>query len=126
MPTAPAQAFLQESDSNGRLRVSDWMVQGLYDYAVKETVELRLLAVFQHVADPTRVCIVADKNSTVAPLDLRPTFANQVFKSNSFPAPAAWAPETGFGGPQPGSRAYFTRCEGSGSFATFGPVAIGW
>src|SRR6202044_702980 len=75
--------FYKESDSNGRLRVSDWIVQGLYDYAVKETVELRLLAVFQHVADPTRVCTVADKNSTVAPLDLRPTFANQVFKDNS-------------------------------------------
>ena len=75
--------FYDESDSNERLRVSNWIVQGLYDYAVKEAVELRLLAVFQHVADPTRVCTVADKNSTVAPLDLRPTFANQVFKDNS-------------------------------------------
>ena len=41
------------------------------------------LAVFQHVADPTRVRTVADKNSAVAPLDLRPTVADQVFKGNS-------------------------------------------
>ena len=75
MPTAPAQVFYNESDSNGRLRVSDWIVQGLYDYAVKKTVEFRLLTVFQHIADPARVCTVADKNSAVTPLDLCPTAA---------------------------------------------------
>ena len=32
--------FYKESDSNERLRVSNWIVQKLYDYAVKETVEL--------------------------------------------------------------------------------------
>ena len=32
--------FYQESDSNERLRVSDWIVQRLYNYAVKKTVEL--------------------------------------------------------------------------------------
>ena len=30
---------LEESHSNERLRVSNWIVQRLYDYAVKETVE---------------------------------------------------------------------------------------
>jgi hypothetical protein len=30
----------KESVSNERLRVSNWIVQGLYDYAVKKTVEL--------------------------------------------------------------------------------------
>ena len=30
----------QESDSKERLRVSNWIVQGLYNYAVKKTVEL--------------------------------------------------------------------------------------
>ena len=53
-----------------RLRVSNWIVQRLYNYAVNETVELRLLAVFQHVVDPTRVRTVADKNSAITPLDL--------------------------------------------------------
>ena len=66
-----------------RLRVSNWIVQRLYNYAVKKTVELRFLAVFQHVADPTRVRTVADKNSAVTPLDLRPTVADQVFEGNS-------------------------------------------
>src|ERR1022692_3122586 len=66
-----------------RLRVSNWIVQRLYNYAVNETVELRFLAVFQHVVDPTRVRTVADKNSTVTPLDPRPTVADQAFKSNS-------------------------------------------
>jgi hypothetical protein len=32
--------FYKESDSNERLRVSNWIVQRLYDYAVKKTVEL--------------------------------------------------------------------------------------
>jgi hypothetical protein len=59
-----------------RLRVSNWIVQRLYNYAVNETVELRLLAVFQHVVDPTRVRTVADKNSAITPLDLRPTVAD--------------------------------------------------
>ena len=44
---------------------------------------VRFLPVFQHVIDPTRVRIVTDKNSTVAPLDLRPTAANHFFKANS-------------------------------------------
>ena len=30
---------LEESHSNERLRVSNWIVQRLYNYAVKETVE---------------------------------------------------------------------------------------
>ena len=60
----------------GRLRVSNWIVQRLYNYAVNETFELGLLAVFQHVVDPTRVRTVADKNSTMTPLDLRPTVAD--------------------------------------------------
>jgi hypothetical protein len=34
------ELFYKESDSNERLRVSDWIVQRLYDYAVKKTVEL--------------------------------------------------------------------------------------
>jgi hypothetical protein len=50
----------KESDSNERLRVSNWIVQGLDDYAIKNTVEHRLLTVFQHIADPTRVRTVAD------------------------------------------------------------------
>jgi hypothetical protein len=41
------------------------IVQRLYHYAIKQTVELRFLTVFQHVVDPARVCTVADKNSTV-------------------------------------------------------------
>src|SRR6202161_4829762 len=72
----------EESDSKERLRVSNWIVQRLYNYAVKKTVELRLLTVFQHVVDPTRVRTVADKNSAVTPLDLRPTLADHVFKGN--------------------------------------------
>ena len=75
--------FYKEFDSNGRLRVSNWIVQRLNYYAVKKTVELRLLTVFQHVDDPTRVRTVADKNSAVTLLDLRPTVADQVFKGNS-------------------------------------------
>ena len=43
-----------------RLRVSNWIVPRLYDYAVKKTVELGFLTVFQHVVDPTRVRTVAD------------------------------------------------------------------
>jgi hypothetical protein len=33
------ELFYTESDSNERLRVSNWIVQGLDDYAVKNTVE---------------------------------------------------------------------------------------
>ena len=73
----------EESDSKERLRVSNWIVQSLYNYAVKKTVEFRLLTIFQHVADPARVCTVADKNSAVTPFDLRPTVADQVFEGNS-------------------------------------------
>jgi len=75
--------FYKESDSNERLRVSNWIVQRLNYYAVKKTVEFRLLTIFQHVADPARVCTVADKNSAVTPFDLRPTVADQVFEGNS-------------------------------------------
>ncbi len=59
-----------------RLRVSNWIMQKLYNYAVNETIELCFLAVFQHVVDPTRVGTVADKNSAMTPLDLRPTVAD--------------------------------------------------
>ena len=31
---------------------SNWIVQRLYDYAVKQAVELRLLSAFQHVVYP--------------------------------------------------------------------------
>jgi hypothetical protein len=68
-----SSSVYEESDSKERLRVSNWIVQRLYNYAVKKTVELRLLTVFQHVVDPTRVRTIADKNSAVTPLDLRPT-----------------------------------------------------
>ena len=75
--TAPCLAFSTKSPApKERLRVSNWIVQRLYNYAVKKTVELRLLTVFQHVIDPTRVRTVADKNSAVTPLDLRPTVAD--------------------------------------------------
>jgi hypothetical protein len=53
-----------------------WIVQRLHNDAVNDTVELRLLTVFQHVVDPTRVCTVADKNSAVTQLELRPTAAD--------------------------------------------------
>ena len=37
----PCSSFVsQESDSKERLRVSNWIVQGLYNYAVNKTVEL--------------------------------------------------------------------------------------
>ena len=67
----------------GRLRVNNWIMQRLYNYAVNITVKFRLLTVFQHVVDPARVRTVADKNSTVTPLDLRPTLADQLFKVNA-------------------------------------------
>ena len=75
--------FLQKSASNGRLRANNWIVQGLNYDAVKKTIELRFLTVFQHVDDPTRVRTVADKNSAVTPLDLRPAVADHAFKDNS-------------------------------------------
>jgi hypothetical protein len=80
----PCSSFVhEESDSKERLRVSNWIVQRLYHYAVKKTVELRLLTAFQHVVDPTRVRTVADENSAVTPLNLPPTVADQVFEGNS-------------------------------------------
>jgi hypothetical protein len=51
------------------------IVQRIYDYAVKETVELRVLTVFEHIVDPARVRTVAGKDSAITPLDLRPTVA---------------------------------------------------
>jgi len=33
------ELFYEESDSNERLRVSNWIVQRLYHYAIKKTVE---------------------------------------------------------------------------------------
>jgi len=37
----PCSSFVsQESDSKERLRVSNWIVQGLYNYAVNKIVEL--------------------------------------------------------------------------------------
>ena len=74
---------LRKSHSNERLRVSNWIVQRLYDYAVKKRVELRFLTVFQHVFDPTRVRAVADKYSAMTPVDLRPALADQFLKSES-------------------------------------------
>jgi hypothetical protein len=35
-----ASLVYEESDSKERLRVSNWIVQRLYNYAVKKTVEL--------------------------------------------------------------------------------------
>ena len=79
----PLRDLSKESDSNGRLRVSNWIVQRLYDYAVKKRVELRFLTVFQHVVDPTCVRAVADKYPAMTPIDLRPALADQFFKSKS-------------------------------------------
>ena len=36
----PCSRVYEESDSKERLRVSNWIVQRLYNYAVKKTVEL--------------------------------------------------------------------------------------
>src|SRR4051812_38078961 len=80
---SPFSSFHEESVSKERLRVSNWIVHRLYNDAVKETVELRLLLLFQRVADPTRVRTVADKNSSVASLNLRPTMVDKAFKRNS-------------------------------------------
>src|ERR1700692_2615558 len=74
---SPAQALQQKSPVPiERLRVGNWIVQGLHDDAVKKAVELRLLAVLEHVVDPTRVCTVADQNSAVPQFNLRPTSAD--------------------------------------------------
>ena len=51
---------MQSPVPKGRLRVSNWIVQRLYNYAIDETVEFRLLAVFQHIVDPACVRTVAD------------------------------------------------------------------
>jgi len=74
---------MKSPDPKGRLRVSNWVVQRLYKYAVNETVEHRFLALFQHVTDPARVRAVADKNSTITPFDLRPTVTDGLFKGNA-------------------------------------------
>ena len=37
---SPLLKLSEESDSKERLRVSNWIVQRLYNYAVKKTVEL--------------------------------------------------------------------------------------
>ena len=37
---SPLLKLYEESDSKERLRVSNWIVQRLYNYAVKKTVEL--------------------------------------------------------------------------------------
>ena len=63
----------------GRLRVNNWIIQRLYNDAVNEAIELGLLSVFQHVVDPTRIRTVADKDSAITPLNLRPTVADLVF-----------------------------------------------
>jgi hypothetical protein len=65
----PVKLVTEESDSKERLRVSNWIVQGLYDYAVNETVERRLLTVFQHIGDPTRISTVTDEDSAVRTLN---------------------------------------------------------
>jgi hypothetical protein len=51
-------------------------MQGLYNDAVQKIIKCRLLSAFQHVVDPAVVRAVADKNSAVTPLDLRPTLAD--------------------------------------------------
>jgi hypothetical protein len=73
----PLPKFVSKSlYSKERLRVGNWIMQRLYDYAVKKLVELRLLGPFQHIVDPTPVRAVADKNLAVTPLDLCPTVAD--------------------------------------------------
>ena len=80
----PRSSFsYKESASNGRLRANNWIVQGLNNDAVKKTIELRFLTVFQHVDDPTRVRTVADKDSAVTPLDLRPAVANHCSRTTA-------------------------------------------
>ena len=66
----------EESNPTERLRVSNRIMPGLYDDAVKEAVELCLLAVLQHIVDPTRVGTIADQNSAVTQFNLRPTSAD--------------------------------------------------
>ena len=64
-PTALAQAFLQRMTIPTNVYASALDMQRLNYYAVEKTIEFRLLTVFQHVADPARVCTVADKNTVV-------------------------------------------------------------
>jgi hypothetical protein len=49
---------------SGRLRVSNWIVHGLY---IKKTIVPWLLTPFQHVVDPSCVRAVADDKSAVTP-----------------------------------------------------------
>jgi hypothetical protein len=73
----PCLGFVDEEPHSKRTSTRQQLdCARLYNYAVNETVELRFLAVFQHVVDPTRVRTVADKNSAITPLDLRPTVAD--------------------------------------------------
>jgi len=71
-----ANLVTEESDPTERLRVGNWIMPGLYDDAVKEAIELCLLAVLQHIVDPTRVGTIADQNSAVTQFNLRPTSAD--------------------------------------------------
>jgi hypothetical protein len=75
-------SICEESASKERLRVGNWIVHGLYNYTVKQSLERRLLAVFQHIVNPTRIGAVTDKNSAVTPFHLRPAAANSVFKGD--------------------------------------------
>jgi hypothetical protein len=59
-----------------RLRVSNWIVQRLYNYVDKETAETLTSGGLSTCSDPTRVRTVADKNSAVTPLNLRQTVAD--------------------------------------------------
>ena len=73
---SPRLSLTKSLNPKERLSVGNWIVQRLYDDAVKETVELRFLAVFQHVVDPARVRTVADKDTAATPLDLSPAVAD--------------------------------------------------
>ena len=65
----PCSSFVYASPvATNALRVSNWIVHRLYDYAVETTRGFPTFTVFQHETDPARVRTVADKNS--APLDL--------------------------------------------------------
>src|SRR5262249_38234108 len=63
LPIARAQALSGRVLFQRTTARQQWIVQRLYDDAVNETVELRLLTFFQHVVDPSRVCTVADENT---------------------------------------------------------------
>ena len=63
--------FYKESRFQRTSTRQHWIMQRLNYYAVKKTVEFRLLTDFQHVVDPTRVRTVADKNSAVKRVNVR-------------------------------------------------------